>query len=119
MQYPFIVTGLSMIPRQVQNDLIIERIDLSTTHEEANVVRVQQAYQFIFDAGIRSVCVISNSTYIFVLLAYIYQKLGLQANVFMQVTSSEQNIVDIGLTIKTNKETIPSIAILWHHIMVQ
>ena len=44
----------------------------------------------------------------------------------MQATSGEWSIVDIDLTVKANKEIIPSIltahaaqaAILWHHIMV-
>ena len=38
MQYFLIVTGSSMIPRQVKNSLIIERTDPSTTHEEADVI---------------------------------------------------------------------------------
>ena len=58
-----------MIPRQVQNGLIIERTDLSTTHEEVDVIIVQQAYQFIPDVGIKSNSVICNYTDVFVLLA--------------------------------------------------
>ena len=34
--------------------------------------------------------------------------MGVQANVFMQETSGERRIVDIGLTVKVNKEIIPS-----------
>ena len=34
--------------------------------------------------------------------------MGVQANVFMQETSGEQRIVDIGLTVKVSKEIIPS-----------
>ena len=98
-----------MIPRQVQNGLIIERTDLSTTHEEVDVLIVQQAYQFIPDVGIKSNSVICNYTDDFVLLAYFYQKLGLQANVFMQATNGEWSIVDRGLTIKASKEIIPRI----------
>ena len=83
--------------------------DLSTTHAEANVIIVHQAYQFCLDIGIKTICVICDNTDVFVLLAYFYQKLGLQANVFMQKTSGKWSIVDIGLTVKTNKEIIPSI----------
>ena len=92
-----------MTPRQVQNDLIIDQ----TTHEEVDVVIVQQAYQFILDVGIKSVCVVCDDTDAFVILVFFYQKLGVQANVFMQETSGEWSIVDIGLTVKVNKEIIP------------
>ena len=55
MHYSLIVTRSSVIPRQIHNGLIIERTDLSTTHEEANVIIVQQAYQFFLDVGIKSI----------------------------------------------------------------
>ena len=58
IQYSLIVTGSSMIPRQVQNGLIKERTDLSTTHEEADEIIVPQACQFILDVGIKSICVV-------------------------------------------------------------
>ena len=45
----------------------------------------------------------------FLLITYFYKKLGLQANVFMEATSGERSIVDIGLTVKANEEIIPSI----------
>ena len=43
MQYYLIVTESSMTPRQVENGVIIERIDLPTTREETNLITVQQA----------------------------------------------------------------------------
>ena len=89
--------------------MIIERTDLSTTYEEADVIIVQQSYQFILDVGIKSIGVICDKTDVFVLLVFFYQKLGLQANVFMQATGGERSIVDIDLTVKANKEIIPSI----------
>ena len=69
MQYSLIVTRSSMIPRQVQNGLIKERTDLSTNHEEADVI-IQQAYQFILDVGIKSICVICDNTDAFLLLIF-------------------------------------------------
>lgn len=42
------------------------------------------------------------------LLVYFYQKLGLQTNVFIKATSDDQSLVDICLTVKANKEIIPS-----------
>ena len=40
MHYSLIVTGLSMIPRQVRNGLINERTDLSITYEQTNEIIV-------------------------------------------------------------------------------
>ena len=62
-----------MIPRQIQNGLTIQRTNLSATHGEADVIIVQQIYQFNLDVGITSICVICNETDAFELLAYFYQ----------------------------------------------
>ena len=84
-----------MIPRQVQNGLIIERTDLSTTNEESKGITVQQECQFILDVGVKS-------NQCFFACCIFHQKLDLQANVFMQATSGEWSIVDIGLTVKAS-----------------
>ena len=109
MQYSLIVAESSMIPRQVENGFIIERTDLSTTQEEADIIIVQRTYQFLLDVGIKSISVICDDTDAFVLLAYFYQKLASHANVSMYVASGEHSIVDIDFTVKHSKETIPSI----------
>ena len=46
IQYSLIDIGSLIIPRQAQNDLVIERTDLSTTHEEFNIITMQEPYQF-------------------------------------------------------------------------
>ena len=70
--------------------------------------------------------VICDDTDAFVLLAYFYQILTSHANVSMQATNGEQNIVDMDLSVKPSKEIIPSIRAahaasdcdIWHHIMM-
>ena len=102
-----IVKGSSITPWKVSNG--------------HNIIIVQQAYQFIIDVGIKFICVICNSTNVFVLFAYFYQKLGLQANVFIQAISGDQSIVDLGLRISFKvlyQHMLHLAAILWHHIMV-
>ena len=74
MQYSLIVTGLVMIYRQGQNDLIIERTYLSTTHEVVNIVIMQQDYQFNFDVNIQLICDICKNTDFFVLPAYFFSE---------------------------------------------
>ena len=82
MQYFLIVTRSLRIPRQVQDGLIIERTDHSTTHEEADVTVLQQAYQFILNVGIKSICVICIDTYVFVLLAYFFSEIKITSQYF-------------------------------------
>ena len=57
-------------PSYIQNGLIIERTDLTTAHEETNIIIVQQAYQFILDVGTKLICVICNDTDVFVFLVF-------------------------------------------------
>ena len=45
----------------------------------------------------------------FLCFLYFLSEIGLTSQCFMQTTSGEQSILDIGLTVKTNKEIIPSI----------
>ena len=51
------------------------------------------------------------ATQMFLCFCIFYQKLCLQAIVFMQATSGEQSIIDIGLTVKAKKKIIPSILV--------
>ena len=41
---------------------------------------------------------------------YVLSEIGLTGQCFMQTTSGEWSIVNIGLTVKANKEIIPSIS---------
>ena len=107
MQYFLIVTRSSMIPRQKQNSLIIERTDLSATHGEADIVIVQQAYQFTLDVGIKSVCLFATTQMLLCFL-HIFIKNWAYKPIFSykQPVVSGVDIVDITLKAKTNKKII-------------
>ena len=47
-----VITGSSDVPLQVTHGLTIPRHDLRTTHEEADLIIVQQCYGLIFDADV-------------------------------------------------------------------
>ena len=110
MQYFLIVTRSSMIPRQKQNSLIIERTDLSATHGEADIVIVQQVCQFTLDVGIKSVCLFATTQMLLCFL-HIFIKNWAYKPIFSykQPVVSGVDIVDITLTAKTNKKIILNI----------
>ena len=62
--------------------MITERTDLSTTYEEADVIIVQKAYQFILDVGIKSIGVICDKLDNFVLLVFFLSKIRLTSQCF-------------------------------------
>ena len=45
----------------------------------------------------------------FLCFLYFLSEIGLTSQCFMQTTCGDQSILDIGLTVKANKEIIPSI----------
>ena len=47
---------------EVKDGLIIERKDLTTTHEEDDVIMVQQAYKSALDSVTKSICVVCDDT---------------------------------------------------------
>ena len=65
---------------EVNDGLIIERKDLTTTHEEADAIMVQQAYKSALDSATKSICVVCDHTDVFILLVYFYDKLGLDVH---------------------------------------
>ena len=65
--FPLILTGSENTPVEVNRGLIIERNDLPTTNEEADVIIVQQAYHSLTEAAVRSIQVICDDTDVFIL----------------------------------------------------
>ena len=108
-RFPLVLTGSADTPMEVNDGLIIERKDLTTTYEEADVIMVQQAYKSALDSATKSICVVCDDTDVFILLVYFYHKLGLDSKVYMQVTSDERDVLDIGPSVINCRNTIPSV----------
>ncbi len=92
------ITGSSDTPMQVTQGLNIPRHDLKTTHEEADLIIIQQCYGLIFDSGCNSVTIISDDTDVFVLACHYFPIERSDVTVIMESTKSCLAIVDIGKT---------------------
>ena len=55
-QFSLALTGSADTPMEVNDGLIIERKDLTTTHEEADMIMVQQAHKSALDSVTKSIC---------------------------------------------------------------
>ena len=104
-----LITGSSLIPTEITNSNFIQRDDLQTTHEEPDLIMVQQAYKSVLNNGTNIVSVLCDDTDVLILLSYYYWKLGLNSKVYVQGISEERKTHDIKETVKANEAIMPSI----------
>ncbi len=104
-----VITGSSDTPMQVTQGLNIPRHDLKTTHEEADLIIIQQCYGLIFNSGCNSVTIISDDTDVFVLACYYFPIERSDVTVIMESTKSCRAIVDIGKTATKHKSLLSSL----------
>ncbi len=104
-----VITGSSDTPMQVTQGLNIPRHDLKTTHEEADLIIIQQCYGLIFDSGCNSVTIISDDTDVFVLTCHYFPIERSDVTVIMESTKSCRAIVDIGKTATKHKSLLSSL----------
>ena len=83
-----LITGLLATPNEITLWAAIERQDLKTSHEEADLIMVQQAYRKILHRQVDIVSIICNNTDVLVLLTYFYWKLDLSSTVLMEGAST-------------------------------
>ena len=102
-----LITDPEPNPIQIQNGVVITRYDLQTTHEEADLILVQQAYKSVLENKTNFVTIISDDTDVFVLLSYFYFKLDLRSSILMQLTTQSRYLIDIGSTVAKNIDIIP------------
>ena len=67
-----VITGPEPIPTEIQSGHVKERPDLRTTHEQADVITVQQVVHLANYKKI-NICVIADDTDVFVLLLHYYK----------------------------------------------
>ena len=100
------MTSANPIPQQVYLGTNQDRVDLMTTHEEADVIIPQQVASAARHVN-TSIIVISDDADVFILLAhfYIHEKLTFQLS--MQGTNPSRTLVDIAATDAKHQEIIP------------
>ena len=101
-----VITGKDPTPIEVLHGAQRELSDFRTTHEEADVIIVQQGAK-LANAGTPSIRVICDDTDVFVLLIYFYHSLGLTCTLTMESTGCERALIDIGASVEKHKDISP------------
>ena len=66
-----VISGRYPVPMEVRTKALVQRIDLKTTHEEADVIIPLQVVA-LADMGCKRINVICDDKYVFVIIAYFF-----------------------------------------------
>ena len=103
-----IVTGQDPVRKEIHRGILVEWRDLTTTHEEADVIIPHQTVT-LARQGIRHITVICDDTNVFILLVHEYLRNSLQCTLFMVGTSPSRTVIDIAATAKKHAQIAPSL----------
>ena len=103
-----VIKGKSPVPMEVRSDALVQRFDLKTTHEEADVIIPQQVMA-LADMGCKAIHVICDDTDVFVLLAHYFAEESLSVSLIMESTSHSQSSIDIGATVTKHSGIVPQL----------
>ena len=103
-----VITGTSPVPMEVRSGgALVQRFDLKTTHEEADVIIPQQVVA-LADMGCKTINVICDDTDVFVLLAHYFAEESLTVSLIMESTSRSRSSIDIGATVAKHSGIVPN-----------
>ncbi len=92
---------------EVRSDALVQRFDLKTTHEEADLIIPQQVVA-LADMGCKTINVICDDTDVFVLLAHYFAEESLTVSLIMESTSRSRSSIDIGATVAKHSGIVPN-----------
>ena len=92
-----VVTSNDPIPFEISDGVIVQRLDMRTTHEEADVIIAQQVVK-LAESGNSSIKVVCDDTDVLVLLVHFYAQEQLTCELVMSGTSAGRVVVDIKAT---------------------
>ena len=104
-----VITGSKDIPIQVNAGLTIPRHDLRMTHEEADLIIVQQCYGLVYKEGCDADTIISDDTDVFALACHYFPLDRSDVIVKMEPTKACRTVTDIGETARKHESIIPSL----------
>ena len=108
-RHVFVVTGSENVPVQVSDGNITLKEEYHTSHEEADVILVQQCYKLLGEGSHRKLKIISDDTDVFALACFYFPVDHEDACVYMEPTVKGRSIVDIGATARKHPEKIKNI----------
>lgn len=108
-KHKLVITSQDKTPIEISNGgVILSRSDMATTHEEADIVLVQQMLT-VSRENPAGITVLSDDTDVFVLLLHYYLEDGLKLLVTMESPAKDRVVVDIGKTVEKHQNFIPEI----------
>ena len=99
-----VVTGPDT-PIEYNNGLIIHREDLKTSHEEADVIIVNQV-SMLSEIGLNSIGVVADDTDIFVLLLHAVHRENIKCDIILFPTTPSRAHIDIQATARAHKDIL-------------
>ena len=103
--YKLVVTGRDPVPIEINCDVIIQRQDMCTTHEEADTIIVQQ----VADVPSQKALVVADDTDIFVLLLHFCHSGDISSHVMMVSPIHDRAIIDITATVEKHCSIMPDL----------
>ena len=105
--HSFLIIGPDPVPVQVYMGVVIKRVDLRITHEEADTMMPSIAVHMFNTEGKSTVHVFVEDTDVFVLLAHFFHILDIKGSLLMIPFSSSATVTDIGETVVKHASIIP------------
>lgn len=108
-KHKLVITGQDEVPIEISpGGIIIDREDMRTSHEEADVIVVAHA---IYAAQVekKQVIIIADDADIYALLLYHYLDQGLDKPMLMQSTKKGRAVIDIKATVSKLADIIPNL----------
>lgn len=110
--HKLVVTGDNSVPTQVSKGRKSARLDLASTHEEADIFITQQAIHIAKEDAESRVCVVCDDTDVFALLLFFYFSEKLESSMRMQSPIKGRSCIDIKETAHRHANIVPSILAL-------
>ena len=89
------VTDQSLTPFTVYKGEMEQQISITNTHEETDVIMINQAYDAVLQNGVGRMHVVCDDTDVFTLLTYFFWKLNITVDIKMLPIDSSHNAVNI------------------------
>lgn len=90
--YKLLITGSSEVPQEICSGVVIDRIDLKTTHEEADAI-ISQKVVYAVSFGAKTILLICDDTDVFILLLHYYLLRKLTCCLLVEGTSATKGTV--------------------------
>ncbi|KAG1677170.1 hypothetical protein GQR58_013974 [Nymphon striatum] len=108
--HKLVVTGADPVPIEIsEGGVVISRADLSTSHEEADNVIIQQVLSCAAENAESKITVVADDTDVFVLLLHYPHMSNLKNVVLMESPIKGRAVLDIGKTVQKHCQIVEGI----------